>query len=302
MDELKAMELTSNIKVKKPKPDPVKILKRVMTEITIYVPLLFFAFITLYPFYYIIVMSTRTPHQMLMHSDMAHTVGFARDAIDNLKGAYAGIMWQVPFWKNVWNSIYIAGMSTILTLFCSSLGGYSFAVYNFKGKEALFNIMLITLMIPTVVSVIPFFALMKTLNWFNKARALYLPSIASAYGVFLMRKYIESSVPRDLLDAARIDGCTEFMIYRKVVLPLVRPGLGALGIITFITSWSSYLLPMLFMTDTGAWTIPLVINRLWNPASTALAVVITVVPLSIVFLSLSKWIISGITAGSVKDF
>ena len=128
-------------------------------------------------------------------------------------------------------------VTRVLSVVVASLGGFGFAVYKFKGKEIIFTIMLATLMIPLVVSVIPYFYVMKTIGWFDKARSLYLPAMASSYGVFLMRKYIESAFPRDLLDAARIDGCGEFGIYYKIVLPVILPGLAALGIISFISSW-----------------------------------------------------------------
>lgn len=276
-----------------------KAVKRIVIQVLIYLPLLIWAFITLFPFVNILILATKTPFQAIYR---LNDLSIGPDWVDNLKGNYGAIMWQVPFWKNLANSLYIAGMSTLLTLLCASLGGYGFAAYKFKGKELLFGIMLVTLMIPPVVGFIPYFAMMKVLNWFNKARALYLPAIASAYGVFLMRKYIESSVPKDLLDAAKIDGSSDLSTYFRVVLPLITPGLGALGIITFLSSWGSYLLPMLLMQDSQAWTIPLVLNRLLSPTGGALALVITVFPLALIFLGLSKWIISGITAGSTTDF
>lgn len=250
-----------------------------------------------FPFIYMFIASTKNSHQIYFHPDK---LSLGRDWVDNIKANYLILIYSTPFWGSLLNSLYIGLMSTFFTLLGSSLGGYGFAVYRFRGKELLFNIMLITLMIPPTVSVIPLFSMMKAFGWFSKARALYLPTLASAYGVFMLRKYLESSMSRDLIDSARIDGCSEFTIYFRIIMPLARPILGALGIITFITSWGAFFLPLLLMRETGSWTIPVLMTRV-PPGSSLLAGSITTIPVCIIFLILSKWIISGITEGSLRE-
>ncbi len=276
----------------------LNVIKNILVKTGIYLPLIILAVITLFPFVYMFIAATKNTHQIAFHAD---NLLLGKDWVDNIKINYLSLIYSAPFWQSIINSLYIAVMSTIMTLLAASLGGFGFSVYEFKGKDILFNMMLITLMIPLTVSVIPLFAMMKTFGWFSKARALYLPALASAYGVFMVRKYLESSMPRDLIDAARIDGCSEFKIYRSVILPLITPILGALGIITFLTSWGAYFLPMLLMRDASSWTVPILLTRV-QPSSSALASVITTFPFCIVFLILSRWIISGITDGSIRDF
>ena len=132
---------------------------------------------------------------------------------------YEVLLNRLPFWRNLWNSFYIAAMSSLLSMFFCSLGGFGFAMYRFKGRNFLFNFMLATLMIPPLLGIVPYFIMMSYFGWVNTPRALYLPGAAGAYGIYLMRQYILSAVPHDLTDAARIDGCSEFYYYR-VVLPL----------------------------------------------------------------------------------
>ena len=135
------------------------------------------------------------------------------------------------FWRVFWNSFYLAGVATVTTVFFSSLAGYGFAMYEFRGKSWLFNIVIATQAIPSSLNLIPFYLVMNLIGWINQPKALWFPGIASAFGIFLTRQYIQSAIPRELLDAARVDGCTEFGIFWRIVLPLIRPALGTLGLI-----------------------------------------------------------------------
>ncbi len=272
-------------------------LKKILVNTGIYLPVILLALATVFPFFYMFIASSKNYHEILYQADK---LLFARDWVDNVKDNYKILTQWTPFWGSVINSIYISVMSTFFALLGASLGGYAFAVYRFKGKELLYGIMLVTLMIPPTVGVIPLFSMMKAFGWFSQARALYLPCLASAYGVFMVRKYLESSMPGDLIDAARIDGCSEFKIYYHVILPLALPILGALGIITFITSWGAFFLPMLLLQEPSSWTVPLLMSQV-PPSSALLAGTLTTIPFSIVFLILSRWIISGVTEGAFSE-
>jgi multiple sugar transport system permease protein len=183
-------------------------------------------------------------------------------------------------------------------VFCS-LAGFGFAYYRFRGKNVLFTLLVATLMVPPILFIIPYFSMMSSWHWIDAPRALYLPSIANAFGVLLMRKHIESAVPRDLYDAAKIDGCSDWNIYRRVVLPMIKPGLGILAILSFFTSWNSYFYPLVIMMSAESYTIPIALNRV---SGSMLAASLSVLPLLIVFLIASRWIIEGFTEGALKDF
>jgi len=271
--------------------------KSYIVKLILYFFLILLAFVTVFPFFYMFIAATKNGHQIAFHADQILP---RRDWVDNLKNNFFMLIGSAPFLKCVWNSIYISIMGTILTLLSSSLCGYAFAVYEFRGKEFFFWIIMFSLMIPPTVGVIPLFSIMKTLGWFSKARALYLPMLANAYGVFLIRKFLEGSFPKDLLDAARIDGCSEFKLYFKVALPVMLPSLGALAIITFTTLWGAYFLPLLFMREPSSWTIPLMLTKV-PPPSAALGGVITMFPYVLFFVIFSKWIIEGIVEGSVRE-
>ena len=272
--------------------------QKVGVKICLYLPLVIWTVVTIYPFWYMMVLATRSLSEIFAFPP---PMWFGRALAEN----YQILLERLPFWRNVWNSVYIAVMATITTLFFCSLGGYGFAVYEFRGKKILFNIMLATIMIPALLGIIPFFIMMRYFGWINTPRALYIPGAASAYGIYLMRQYITSSVPLALVDAARIDGCTEFGIYRRIVLPIIKPGLGALGIITFLGSWDNFMGALVILRDRMTYTIPVALLYFQWQAQTDYGAImvgacIAVLPLVVVFLFMSKQLIAGLTYGAVK--
>lgn len=273
-------------------------LKKIGIKICLYLPLLLWTVITVYPFWYMMVLSTRSLSEIFAFPP---PMWFGRALAEN----YRILMERLPFWRNVWNSVYIAVMATVTTLFFCSLGGYGFAIYEFKGKKVLFNMMLATLMIPALLGIIPFFIMMRFFGWINTPRALYLPGAASAYGIYLLRQYITGAVPLALIDAARIDGCSEFGIYRRIVLPIIKPGLAALGIITFLGSWDNFMSALVILREKMTYTIPVALRSFQGQAQTDYGVImvgasIAVLPLVIVFLFMSRQLIAGLTYGAVK--
>lgn len=191
-----------------------------------------------------------------------------------------------------------------MTLFFCSLGGYGFAKYEFKGKEKFFFLMLATIMIPGLLSIIPWFILMSKFNWLNTFYPLIIPGIANAFGIFLMRQFMED-IPDDIIDSARIDGCGEFEIFIRIILPMSLPALGTLGILTFLGSWNNYMQALLILHDDTLFTIPVALSKLggkidqnWGAqmAGTTLAIA----PIVIAYVLASKQFISGITEGATK--
>ena len=202
-------------------------------------------------------------------------------------------------------SFYVAIMTTVLALFFCSMAGYAFAMYEFRFKKALFAIVLGSMLLPPFLGLIPTFMLMNALGWLDQPRALYLPAAAAAFGIFLMRQYIGSAVPKELMEAARIDGCGEFRIYWNVVLPLIGPALGTLGLITFISSWNSFLQPLVIMHSPENFTLPVALRSIQSTTNTDWGAVmagsaIAVLPLLVLFVLFSRRLIAGLTAGAVK--
>jgi multiple sugar transport system permease protein len=217
---------------------------------------------------------------------------------------YRILLSKTPYWRNMWNSVYIASMLTILSIFFCSLGGYGFAIYNFRGKKFLFTFMLISLMIPQLIGLVPYYIMMRAFGWINTAKAIYIPGIANAFGIFLMKQFIESSIPLDIIDAARVDGATEFSIFWRIIIPLIAPVIGSFAIITFLGSWNSYLGPLIIFNSQKTYTVPVALTTLRTLSTfegdSMVATVIAVMPLLIVFILMSRMIIMKVTEGALK--
>jgi len=212
----------------------------------------------------------------------------------------------LPFGRLYLNSLLVTIATVIGVLFTSSLAGFAFAKYQFPGREVLFYIILATMMIPFFVTLIPVFYIVRQLGWINTYQGLIFPSITSAYGIFLMRQFI-FSVPDELLDAARIDGAPEPMIYWRIIIPLTRPALATLGTFTFIGSWNAFLWPLLVINSRELYTVPLGLNTLRIFASEQRnlnllmsGTVLSVVPTLILFIFLQRYFIQGITLTGLK--
>ena len=215
------------------------------------------------------------------------------------------LLQALPFWRNVGWSLYVACASALLTLLLCSMAGYAFAMFRFRLRRALFLLVLGTLLVPQFMNMIPTFMVMDALDWINQPRALYVPGAASAFGIVFMRQYIATSVPREVIEAARLDGCGEFAIYLRIVLPLIGPALGTLGLISFIASWNNFLMPLIVLRSPGMYTVPLALRSLQSPTDTqwgALMVgsAIATLPLLAMYVLYSRRLVDGLTAGAVK--
>lgn len=216
------------------------------------------------------------------------------------------LMAKIPFWQNLGWSLYVGLLSTALTLLFCSMAGFAFATYGFRFKKALFSLVMATMLIPAFLGMIPSFMVMDALGWIDQPRALYLPAAAPAMGIFLMRQYIESAIPRELIEAARMDGCSEWGIYGRIVVPLLGPAFGTLGLITFIASWNNFIGPLIVMRSVERYTFPLALRSVQSPVDTEwgalmAGAVVAVLPLLVIFIFSSKRLIAGLTAGAVKS-
>jgi multiple sugar transport system permease protein len=256
------------------------------------------ALVMLLPFYFMFVFASHSRTEIF---SLPPPLFFGDEFLANLKI----LTDRMPFWRNLGWSLYVAIASTLLTLLFCSMGGYAFAQFEFKYKNALFGLVMGTMLLPSFMNMIPTFMIMDLLGWIDQPRALYIPGAASAFGIFLMRQFIASAIPKDLIEAARMDGCSEIGIFWRIVLPLLKPALGTLGLITFIASWNNFIGPLVVMRSPDMYTLPLALRSLQSPVNTEWGALMTgsaiaTLPLMVLFVISSRQLISGLTAGAVK--
>jgi multiple sugar transport system permease protein len=218
---------------------------------------------------------------------------------------YRRLFTDLPFLRWFVNTLGVSVATTVLALFFSALGGHAFAKYQFRGKTVLFNIVLASMLVPFAVILIPLFVLITRIGWTDSFLALVVPWVAPAYGIFLMRQYIVQAVPDELLDAARVDGAGEFRVFWEVVLPLVRPALGALAIWNFLGVYNSFLWPLVVMSTNEKLTLPVGLAQIYGNYSREYGLVmagavLAAVPMIALFVALRRQFIEGLTFGAIK--
>jgi multiple sugar transport system permease protein len=211
---------------------------------------------------------------------------------------------DIPIERNLMNSVVVSLARVFITLFTSSFAGYIFAKYHFKGKNLAFGVILIQIMIPFQVVMIPNYLLVVKFGLIDSLWALIIPSMVDAYGIFMMKQFIES-MPAELMDAARIDGASEFGIYSQIILPQMGPPLASLGIFTFMSTWNDYLWPLIVLTSPEKRTIPLLL--VWfqtqhsaNQGLVLAASILTLLPIFFVYIFLQRWIVDQATQSAFK--
>ena len=202
------------------------------------------------------------------------------------------------------NSLIITAVQTVLTLFISAFVGYGFAMYDFKFKNALFICVLFVMMVPLEIIMLPLFQLVSKLGIINTMWGIILPSVAGPLPIFFFRQYLRG-IPRDFLDAARVDGCSEFGIFFKIIMPLMKPSFAAMGIFVGMNSWNNYLWPLIVLRENSKLTLPIGLGSLLALHGDDYRLLITgavfsIIPIIILFLCFQKQFIAGMTAGGVK--
>jgi len=218
--------------------------------------------------------------------------------------SYISIFNMMPLIRYILNTIFVSTTVTIGTLFFSSLAGFAFSKYEFPGRDLIFFILLSTLMIPGQVTLIPVFLIVKNLGWLNNYLALIVPALGDVFGIFLMRQFI-STIPTELIDAARIDGCSEFRIYGQILLPLIKPALATLGIFVFMGQWNSLFWPLIVINEESMKTLQLGLAGLrgtWMSdwSATMAGATVATIPIIVIFLFLQKYFIEGLTLTGMK--
>lgn len=266
----------------------------------IYAGLTILAIVCFLPFLLMVVNATR--------SGVEITHSFTLIPSSHLGENWEALFAYVNLFRGFGNSILVAVPATILTAYFSAITAYAMAVYRFKGNGWMFKIIVVFMMIPAQLSLIGFYNLCQKLHMVDSYLPLILPAIASPGTVFFLRQYVQSTLSKALLEAARIDGAGELHIFHRIVLPIMAPGIATMSIGAFIGNWNNYLVPLILLNTPNKMTLPVMISTLnaatdlqKNQGAIYLGVAISVVPILIVFCFCSKYIISSISAGSVKE-
>src|SRR3972149_382791 len=268
---------------------------------TSFIILAFICIIFLAPFFFMLVSSLK-PGQELISKGLTWKMNFDVMSLNNYKILFFQDNRYLVWYKN---SLIITALYTILSLFLSSLVGYGLAVYNFKGKRLIFFTVLLVMMVPLEILLLPLYRLMITLHLMDSYLGVVLPFAVSPFAVFFFRQYI-IGLPKDLIEAARIDGCNEFKIYFKIIAPLMKPAFGAMFILLALTSWNSFVWPLIVLRTTENLTLPIGLASLITPYGNNYdmlmpGAVMSVIPVAIIFLLNQRAFIEGLTAGSAKE-
>lgn len=254
----------------------------------------------LFPFLWMLLISFMTSSQIFSGSTNFIPQPFI---LDN----YEAITYKIPVLRYFINSVVVAILTTLGQVFISALAGYAFARLSFKGRDFLFFAFLVTMMVPPQVNIIPLFFLMKQLGWIDTYQGLVLPGLFGGFGIFLMRQWF-LSLPKNLEDAAKIDGCNYFQTFFKIAMPLGIPALATLSVFTFITSWNSFMWPLIITNSESMRTMPVGLaifkgsfREVTEWGELTACSVIAVIPVVAVFLAGQKYLIKGLLSGAVKE-
>lgn len=266
------------------------------TTVIAYLLLIIWAILSLMPLYWMLSISFMNVVTLLRMPPKLIPVPFTVSNYERLM-----VKSMLPLWE--YNSAFVAIINTAISLFVSSFYGYIFAKKTFPGRNLLFWVLIATLMVPFHVTIIPVFLMFRNFKMLNSYWALIVPGLFSAYGVFLMRQVMKT-LPTELVEAAKIDGCREFGIYWRIMLPLAKPGLAVLGIFTFVGNWNDFFWPLVVINTPKMYTLPVGLPTLqaqWTDygllmAGSALAALPTIV----IFLAFQKYFLQGITVGAIK--
>ena len=272
-----------------------------LSRIVVYVILIFLVFMCLFSFYMLIINATRSNSDLqagfkLLPSDYM---------LKNLINAWTDASINIP--RGMLNSFIVAGSSALLTTYFSALTAYGIHAYNFKLKNLTFTFIMAVMVIPNQVSAVGFYQMCLKLGWTNSFVPLIVPSIAAPVVFFYMKQYMESVLPMEIVDAARVDGSGEFYTFNRIILPMMKPALAVQMIFSFVTSWNNYFMPALILDKAEMKTVPLMIAQLrsadyskFDMGKVYMFILLAILPVIVVYVFLSKYIIKGVTAGSVK--
>ena len=256
------------------------------------------AFAMVMPFYYMVVTSLKSNPEI---SESTPSFLAKHPTVQ----AYQDLLTTDLVYRSAINSILVATMQTAGVLFFCTLAGYAFSKHRFPGREMLFLVLLSTMMIPGAVLLVPSFLLYRDLGWLDTWIPLIVPGLGGAFGVFLSRQFMEK-IPDSLIESARLEGCREFAIYARIVMPISRPLVATLGLLTFLGSWNSFLGPLIILLNEKLFTLPLVVSMLQGrfPGKDNIQMagaMISIMPVLILFFFFQKQVVESLASSGLKD-
>ena len=284
-----------------PKEARRAVVQLTVLRIVVYAILIFLSILCLFSFVMLFINASRSNGQL----QAGFTLIPGGHLMDNFKNAWTDSSINIP--RGLLNSFIVAVCTAVLTTYFSALTAYGFQAYDFKGKKLLFGFIMAIMVIPSQVSASGFVQICYKFGLTNNYWVLILPGIAAPIVFFYIKQYMESNLPMEIVDAARVDGCGEFRTFNFIILPMLKPALAVQLIFSFVQSWNNYFLPSLLLTKAEMKTVPIMIAQLrsadyskFDMGKVYMFILLAILPVLVVYIILSKSIIKGVTAGSVK--
>lgn len=270
-------------------------IKRFISRGLIYLFAILVAVVAFYPFFVMIISSTHDNYNIVARINILPGT--------HLKENFERLTQNIDLYRGIINSLILAAAVTIIQNYFTMMAAYAFSKYNFKGKNFLFSVVLVAMMLPGQLGIIGFYKEIQALKLLNSYFTLIVPTIANCFAVFFYKQYIDGALPNELIEAAIMDGCGELTIYHKLVLPLVIPALVTQGVMTFIGTWNSYLTPLIVLNDKKKFTLPLMIATVRDAThadygAQYVGMLVSIIPMVIIFCFASKIIMEKISIGA----
>ncbi|MNM76995.1 L-arabinose transport system permease protein AraQ [compost metagenome] len=286
----------STIALKRKKPDEPGVIAKTL----FYVAMVIGALVSIFPFYWMFVVATN-------EKDAAFQIPPLLTPGSNFFDNFSRVLERTDFFRALLNSVVVSSAVTVSVVFLCTLAGYAFAKYEFPFKKVLFVFVIGTMLVPAQLGVLPLYVIMAKLHWIDSYKALIVPAMVNAFGIFWMRQYISSAVHSELLEAGRIDGGGHFRIFWNIAIPVVTPAMGTLAILNFMNVWNDFFWPLVVLKNRENYTIQIALQQLFtNKDGIDFGMIMSAtftatLPLLIVFIFFSRWIIAGLTSGAIKS-
>ena len=270
-------------------------MKRFIARFIVYVFAFGIAVTACYPFFVMIISSTHDSYDIVARANVLPGTHFAEN--------YARLTQNIDLYRGIANSLFLAVVVTAVQCYFTVLAAYGFSKFEFKGKNFLFSVVMVAMMLPGQLGIIGFYKEIQAMNLLNSYIPLVIPTIANCFAVFFYKQFMDGAIPNELLEAAVMDGCGELKMYHRIVLPLMLPALVTQGVMTFIGSWNSYLNPLIILNDKEKFTLPLMIATVRDSThadygAQYVGMLVSVIPMVIVFCFASRVIMEKISIGA----
>ncbi|ANA80959.1 binding-protein-dependent transport systems inner membrane component [Paenibacillus vortex V453] len=286
----------SSVAISRKKPDE----PGVIAKFFFYLLMILGALVSIFPFYWMFVVATNDK-DAAFHIPPLLTPG--TQFLDN----FSRVLERTDFFRALLNSVVVSTSVTVSVVFLCTLAGYAFAKYEFPLKKTLFVFVIATMLVPAQLGVLPQYVIMAKLHWIDSYKALIVPAMVNAFGIFWMRQYITSAVHTELIEAGRIDGGGHFRIFWNIAIPVVTPAMATLGILNFMNVWNDFFWPLVVLKNRENYTIQIALQQLFtNKDGLDFGMIMSAtftatLPLLIVFLLFSRYVIAGLTSGAIKS-